>query len=209
MPSNEIKSVVESNVRIDHAAGSIVSHDPFTATPDRLAIMDNELALGLLRATGSSDGEPMARFGDMWGQLFYEGLAASIESAKLETVRRPQDFLKEEFVEDFNAYFSYAGIGQFRIMEGNKFYAIDILNPAFKDWPDTESSFKAILEGFFAGLFSRMAERPLYCLFLATDESRWRFALSKEAIIEEIRSLLAAGKTYDEIVGKYRNEHFA
>lgn len=205
MPSNEMQSVVDLRIRNEFAAGSILTEDPFTGSLLRLAIADHALVASMFKSLGGN--HEAHACGTLWGQLFYAVLASLIESAKMITVRTPRDFLKEEFVEHLNAQFSYAGLGQFRITEGNKYYMIDLHNPAPKDWPDGPRTFQALMAGFFSELFSRLADKPLVCLPLEGDGSRWRFALSRHDVIEEVRGMVDSGRSLPDIHRHYKNDH--
>jgi predicted hydrocarbon binding protein len=218
MANRELDSAVANQVHTDYASGSVVAADPFTQTISRIGIVDPSFLRALIQAlqlahrTGDR-GESDTQFYELgltWGYQFHEVLESRIKAAQLETVREAEDFLKEEFIEDLNSYFSYAGTGQFRITEGNKFYLIELKNSVFQSLDQAETNgMIAVMAGFFAGLFSRLAHKTLACTVLADDRETQsaRYALSNETIVNEIRAALQSGQDEKAILTAYRNQH--
>ncbi len=213
--NNPIEKTVLSNVKVDYAAGSLTVNDPFTQMPLRVGIADLSFLTALqdllIKESGSKETkEFFYAFGRCWGEEFYETLRMRLGQAKMESIGRPQDYLKDEFIEHLNSHLSYAGIGQFRITEGNKFYIINLKNAVecFIEKPNADHM-NTMLCGFFAGLFSRISGKELACAALSKDRTaeRNRFALSLPAVVGEIAELLNAGKSEKEVMTAFGNQH--
>lgn len=217
MTKNPIETAVLSNVKIDYAMGSLSLTDPFTQEPLRVGIVDMSFIMRLQSLLWEQNkdktGDPKIffyAFGKSWGSEFYKNLSERIRQAGLESISEPQDYLKDEFIEHLNSYLSYAGIGQFRITEGNKFYVINVKNSV--EWAlekPNDEYMNSILSGFLAALFSAISQKKLFCTSLSNTRSpdRNRFALSNEDVIGEIEKQLRSGKTEKEILAAYGNQH--
>lgn len=210
MPTNPLDSAISKNVKTDYAAGSVQINDSFTQTGCRVGIVDPSF-LGALESalapfiTDRAEQE-FYRIGKNWGEEFYAALERRIAETKPEMIAKPQDYLKEEFVEHLNSYFSYTGMGQFRITEGNRFYVVDLKNAMDRGFEHAQF-FCRVFAGFFAGLFSRIAEKDLACIQLSESKEHHRFALSSDRTIQEIRERLAQGTPEKDILSQYSNQH--
>ncbi len=210
MPTNPLDSAISKNVRTDYAEGSVQINDSFTQTGCRVGIVDPSFLAALESAlapfiTDRAERE-FYRIGKHWGEEFYTALQRRIAETKPEMIARPQDYLKEEFVEHLNSYFSYTGMGQFRITEGNHFYVVDLKNAMDRGFERTQFICR-MFAGFFAGLFSRIAEKDLACVQLSESKELHRFALSSDETIREIRDRLAQGTLEKDILSQYSNQH--
>ena len=191
--------------------------DPFTQQPLRIGIVDIPFILRLqdllwdaAKEKAEDPGVFFYDFGQHWGTEFYKELSERIGPAGHQSVSKPQDFLKDEFIEHLNSYLSYTGIGQFRITEGNKFYVINLKNSidVGLDKPHAENM-NVILSGFFGALFSAISSSKLKCTGLSVERSadRNRFALSTGLIIEDIKVRLRNGASEQNILAAYGNQH--
>jgi hypothetical protein len=210
MPNNPLESAISNNVKTDYAAGSVEINDSFTQTSCRVGIVDLSF-LGALESAlaplfaDRADHE-FYMLGKNWGEEFYATLQRRIDATKPEMIAKPQDYLKEEFVEHLNSYFSYTGLGQFRITEGNQFYVIDLKNSMNRAFENAQF-FSRVFAGFFAGLFSPIAGKELACIQLSESKEHYRFALSMNTVIEEIRNFAAQGLSEKDILSRYNNHH--
>jgi len=217
MNKNPIETAVLSNVKIDYAMGSLSLTDPFTQQPLRVGIVDMPFIARLQdllwKTNKDKTNDPKTffyEFGKSWGTEFYKNLTERIQKTALESINKPQDYLKDEFVEHLNSYLSYAGIGQFRITEGNKFYVIELRNSV--EWALDKTNgdhMNSILAGFLGALFSSISGKEIFCTSFSDTRSddHNRFALSTKAIIGEIEDHLQNGKSEKEILAAYGNQH--
>ncbi len=172
--------------------GRLLIADPFTDTPLRIAILDPELLASLADSTAHFG------LGQKWAESFYSQMIDKLSN----TDRSPRTFLKEEFIENLNGFFSYCGIAQFRILEGNQFYVIDLKN----SFPFREYD---IFAGFFSSLFSSVSDRLLSCIVMSQNSERIRCCLSTPEVIKKIESALNSGETETTILERYQNLHLA
>lgn len=217
MSKNPIESAVLSNVKVDYAKGSLSLTDPFTQLPRRVGIVDMPFISRLQSLLWAQNKDKAVdpklffyEFGRSWGFEFYKNLNERIQQIKSESIRKPQDYLKDEFIEYLNNYLSYSGIGQFRITEGNKFYVIELKHSV--EWALEKidgDHMNRILAGFLSALFSSISGKRLSCTGFTDTHSpeRNRFALSTEDVIEEIEQHLQSGKTEKDILAAYGNQH--
>lgn len=215
MSKNPIETAVLSNVKVDYAMGSLALADPFTRQPLRVGVVDMPFVARLTDLLWSAqtqpDKEPKTFFYDFglsWGKEFYNNLSERIRKAAVESITKPQDYLKDEFTEYLNSYLSYAGVGQFRITEGNRFYVIELKNSVeYAIDKPYQDHWRYVISGFFAALFSSVAEKELFCIGLTESPDRNRFALSTSSVHGEIEEHLRKGKTEKEILAAYGNQH--
>lgn len=170
MSKNPIESAVLSNVKVDYAKGSLSLTDPFTQLPRRVGIVDMPFISRLQSLLWSENKDKAVdpklffyEFGKSWGLEFYKNLNERIQQLKSKSISKPQDYLKDEFIECLNNYLSYSGIGQFRITEGNKFYVIELKHSV--EWALEKSDggqMNRILAGFLSALFSSISEKKTF-----------------------------------------------
>ncbi|MCK6542915.1 hypothetical protein L6Q79_09555 [bacterium] len=212
MPTNPIEAAIRNHMQIDHATGSIALSDFFTPTARRIGIADHDFFEALFsvfseNSTPDQTRERFYQFGADWGNSFLERLKTQLAQAGGEHASEPQALLKDEFVEHLNSNFSYLGVGQFRILEGNKFYIIDLKNPWRPSDEHKQIYASTSFAGFFSTLFSGIAGRALSSTFLSNTPEHWRFALSTTEVIEDIRTQINAGLTEADILTQYHNQH--
>lgn len=187
--------------------------DPFTQTLIRSGLADQYFLSAMYMALSESSKKDavegqLASIGNAWGKEFYLQLNNRIQENPSDNIHKPQDYLKDEFVEHLNSYFSYSGLGQFRITEGHKFYVISMNNPAIL-YIEKSAIYIPLFAGFFSGLFSSVAAKELDCIPLTTAnrQDQIHFALSIPAVINEIRTLQKSGKSEADILNQYNNQH--
>lgn len=212
MPTNPIEAAIRNHMQIDHAIGSIALSDFFTPTARRIGIADHDFFESIFsvfseNATPEQITEHFYQFGLDWGSAFLDRLKTQLKQAAGEHASEPKGLLKDEFVEHLNSNFSYLGVGQFRILEGNKFYIIDLKNPWRPSDEHKQMYASTCFAGFFSSLFSGIAGRSLGSTLLSNTTERWRFAISTTEVIEDIRTQINAGLTEADILTQYHNQH--
>lgn len=204
----------EAVLRKDLASGGLWLQNSFTGTSIRTGIADAYLIRAMQTVINDYFTPDSAgwwhRLGVSWAGMIYRQIETALLEQPREGVTKPQDILKEDFVETINRYFSFSGIGQFRITEGNRFYVIDIKNPfIFNIQVEEPTFFVSLLCGFFDGLFSELSGKSLQTILLsdASDKEKLRFAISTTEIIGELNKLKSQGKCEKEILEAYKNQH--
>lgn len=212
---NHLQDAPSDRIHFSPSHGRLELLDTFTQTLDRVVLVDPGFLTSVFQAILEHDRPnpaslPQNLFYDLgvhWGGKIYDELQQRLAKSK-GPAPRLEDFIKDEFVENLNNFFSYSGLGQFRITEGNRFYMVDLksspfeaLEPAIRSLADT------MIAGFFSGLLSKIAAIPFHVVPVKT-EAGIRFILSTPAVIDEIRELLGSGKTFAEIAGQFDNHHF-
>lgn len=207
-----LQAAIQNNVQADHETGNIMVSDFFTGTALRVGLADRYLLQAMLTVIPTETDtekiyEEFYDLGRSWGGRFYDTLQQRINANPPDSVRSPKDYFKDEFVEHLNGYFSYCGLGQFRIHEANHFYVIELKNPWH--FPDDAGNAYLIvlLAGFFAELFGRIGEQTLACTALSVSDDAYRFAISRDAVIQEIRAMFAAGKQEEDVLTHFQNDH--
>ena len=208
MRQNPIDQQTNSTVQIDGQSGTLTLTDPFTQQTRRLALADGTFLKVLFKKLGSSAAS--YDYGVQWGRRVYADLTATLHEHPIASVSRPEEYLKDEFVEMLNSRMSYTGLGQFRITEGNHFYVVDLRNAIVCDLKDTaKTSFNMLMAGFLAGLLGKLAAKDLTCVPLSSDPSpeknRFALCLSKDA--EDLRKRVASGKSDADILSDFKNGH--
>lgn len=202
-------------IQFNISQGRLELLDTFTRTLDRAVLVDPGFLTSVFQALlehaqSAPAGVPQNLFYDLgvhWGETVYDDLQQRLSKTD-GPAPRLEDFIKDEFVENLNNFFSYSGLGQFRITEGNRFYMVDLksspfetLDPAIRSLADT------MIAGLFSGLLSKIAATVFHVVPVETD-SGVRFILSTSGVITEIRGLLDAGKTFAEVARQFDNHHF-
>jgi len=210
-----LSETTHPRVHADLTRGRLELLDTFTATSERAILVDPGFLTSLFQAVLESyqAGQapvPQSLFYDLgahWGHEMFDTLESRL-AHKTGPATRLQDFIKDEFVEHLNNFFSYSGLGQFRITEGNRFYIIDLKSSPFESLePGIRSLTNTMIAGLFSGLLSKIASSPFHVVPVKTDDGV-RFVLSTSAVIDEIRGQMDAGKTFSEIAQAFDNRHF-
>lgn len=203
----------QDRVKANFVSGDIHMADPFTQALVRCGLADQYFLSALHTALSESSKKDsfenqLASIGKSWGKEFYIQLQDRIQQNPSDNIHKPQDYLKDEFVEHLNSCFSYSGLGQFRISEGHKFYVISLNNPAIL-YIEKSAMYIPLFAGFFAGLFSSVAAKELDCAPLTTSnrQDQILFALSLPSVVGEIRELQKSGKSESDILSQYNNQH--
>ncbi len=194
--------------------GTLLIQDAFTQTDQRHGLIDTAFLNDWVRILVSECSEEPDTYGyetgKKWGELYYSFLFGHLTQNPSDNLAKPQDYLKDEVIENINTNFSTMGIGQFRITEGNKFYTIELKNP-YISIPGLTDGKQMVetLSGFFAALFSLFSGKELECIPVPPDENADRicFTISKKEITEELLSMILSGKTFGEIAETYNNRH--
>ena len=200
-------------VQTDISKGSLMIQDAFTQISQRHGLINadflNILSDIFLSETDNSD-VAWYETGKIWGQEYYIFISAFISANPQSNLTKPQDCLKDDLIENLNANFSYMGAGQFRLIEGNKYYVIELKNP-FLLHPqlNCRDNLIVMLAGFFSVLMSRFAEKSLDCIPFNPEEDAdtLRFAISTEKVIAELLNLITAKKSFRDIAEIYHNQH--
>ncbi len=210
--SHELSSVLKHQNLTSQ--GALLIQDAFTQESNRHGIIDsdflNTMSEVLLKKTGDGSDIIWYETGKKWGEIYYESISSHCERDSQDTDLRPQDFLKDDVIENLNTNFSYMGIGQFRLIEGNKYYVIELKNPFFLSPSLTaQDNLIVMMAGFFAVWFSRFSEKTLECIpFNPGDQPDvLRFAISTETVIGELLNLVMQKKPFAEIAELYHNQH--
>lgn len=200
------------NVQTQTALGHVRIQDAFTQTDQRYGLVDAEfLNIWTIVLSETCADEPALYgydSGKRWGESYYRFLEQHLPQQS--GLRSPQDFLKDDVIEHLNSNFSYMGLGQFRLTEGNKFYTIELKNPFITEPRLTDGKqMVETLSGFFASLFSLFSGKELECVPVPPEakETDIRFLLSTPAIAGELLDLILKKKSFREIAELYHNQH--
>lgn len=205
----------ESLQRINYAeeTGRLEIHNAFTGFAERAMLVDPGFLTSLFQAVLEIPGLPkhgadmFYDFGISWARQMAAGIEAKIALSPTAPAHRLKDFIKDEFVEHLNHFFSYSGLGQFRITEANRYYVVDLRNSPFDQMDAAmRPATNALMSGFFAGLFSSVSGRELTVVPIF-HESDVRYLLTTDEFASQLRQHMTDQDSFADIAAAYDNPH--